>query len=79
MNTDDARSVGLVGGNDVGRLLGRVDQVLVDAAGTAAGVSGTPRPAGPPGTTSYSLDSRSAISGTTASSANWIDSTEFVE
>ncbi|MHA6623182.1 SIP domain-containing protein [Pseudonocardia sp. DLS-67] len=27
----------------------------------------------------YSLDSRSAISGTTASSAKWIDSTEFVE
>ncbi len=28
---------------------------------------------------SYSLDSRSTISGTTASSAKWIDSTEFVE
>ncbi|TQM43787.1 hypothetical protein [Pseudonocardia cypriaca] len=39
VNTDDARSVGLVGGSDVGRLLGRVDQVLVDAAGTAASVS----------------------------------------
>jgi hypothetical protein len=33
----------------------------------------------PPGIASYSLDSRSAIIGTTASSAKWIDSTEFVE
>jgi hypothetical protein len=79
VNTDDARSVGLVGGNDAAQLLGPVDQVLVDAAGTAAGVSRAPRPAGPPGITSYSLESRSAISGTTASSVKWIDSTEFVE
>lgn len=44
-------------------------------ASWAAETLGEPRA----GSTRYSLDSRSAISGTTASSAYWIDSTEFVE